>query len=292
MLDQYMRMNSPNEQQRRYYSSRNGREPVTPQEAQWRLHNLFLLFDEKAFFKEKVGQWSHDKGSTMAREAIMRLGFAAFPMSGWSTSDMTFDRVFDVVEFLFDKVSKPGELVDMRSDSGFDYQDYESYDEEAGRREYRSAANLILADIGEGYELGGDGEIRANGSGGLEHILRAEILPFDEINVDRKVINAIEKWRKRHSTVDDRREAVRLLADVFEWLKKAQQLESAIVRKDEADLFHIANEFAIRHHSPSQKNNYDHSIWYNWMFHFYLATYHAAIRILLKSRKAVEGSAR
>jgi hypothetical protein len=95
---------------------------------------------------------------------------------------------------------------------------------------------------------------------------------------------AIERWRKRHTTLADRKEAVRLLADVFEWLRDTQQLQKVLVKKDEADLFNIANNFSIRHHEQAQKTNYDQAIWYNWMFHFYLATYHATIRLLMKEQ--------
>ena len=31
--------------------------------------------------------------------------------------------------------------------------------------------------------------------------------------------------------------------------------------------------------------NYDNKVWYSWMFHFYLATYHAVIRLLKKDAK-------
>lgn len=88
--------------------------------------------------------------------------------------------------------------------------------------------------------------------------------------------------RNRHATLDDKKEAIRLLADVFEWLKDTKQLQKALVRKDESDLFNIANNFSIRHHEQAQKANYDQAIWYNWMFHFYLATYHASVRLLIK----------
>jgi len=50
-------------------------------------------------------------------------------------------------------------------------------------------------------------------------------------------------------------------------------------------IFDLANNFAIRHHNPTQKSNYDKTIWYSWMFHFYLATYHAVIRLLIKKEK-------
>lgn len=143
----------------------------------------------------------------------------------------------------------------------------------------------MLADFGDRFELGEDGQIRANVTGGLEHIIGAQIVPFDEVNVDSQVRSAIAKWRKRHPTLQDKQEAIRLNADVFEWRKKAKHLEKALANKDESDLFNIANNFAIRHRHPAQKRNYDQSIWCNWIFDFYLATYHAAVRLLLKQQK-------
>ena len=122
----------------------------------------------------------------------------------------------------------------------------------------------------------------ALGTHGLQEILDADIVPYDEANVDSKVRNAILKWRNRHLALSERREAIRELADVFEWLKKTKRLDIALNKKDEAAIFDIANNFAIRHHNPQQKRNYDEIIWYSWIFHFYLATYHAVVRILLK----------
>ncbi len=90
------------------------------------------------------------------------------------------------------------------------------------------------------------------------------------------------KWRNRHLALPEKREAIRELADVFEWLKKTKGLTAVLDGKDEAAIFDLANNFAIRHHNPKQKTNYDPVIWYSWIFHFYLATYHAAIRLLLR----------
>jgi len=125
---------------------------------------------------------------------------------------------------------------------------------------------------------------------GLKHILDAEIVPYDEANVDSKVRTAIAKWRNRHMSWSEKREAVRELADVFEWLKKTKRLSSVLDGKDESALFDLANNFGIRHHNPNQKTNYDRTIWYAWIFHFYLATYHAAIRLLIKKENAGKGS--
>ena len=116
----------------------------------------------------------------------------------------------------------------------------------------------------------------------MQYILDADIIPYDEANVDGKVRKAILKWRNRHLDMGERRQAIRELADVFEWLKKTKKLEKVLNRKDEAAIFEIANSFAIRHHEPKQKKEYDETIWCSWILHFYLATYHAVIRMLKK----------
>jgi len=103
--------------------------------------------------------------------------------------------------------------------------------------------------------------------------------------VDSKVRRAIAKWKGRHVTPADKKESIRELADVFEWLKKTKRLAAVLEGKDESAIFDLANNFAIRHHDPKQKVNYDLAIWYSWMFHFYLATYHATVRLLIKKEK-------
>src|SRR5579863_5049747 len=80
-------------------------------------------------------------------------------------------------------------------------------------------------------------------------------------------------------------------ADVFEWLKKTKRLATVLDGKDESAIFDLANNFAIRHHNPTQKTNYDCAIWYSWIFHFYLATYHAAVRLLIKKERNSKGPA-
>ena len=173
----------------------------------------------------------------------------------------------------------------MTTETGYNYEDYDSYDDQAGQEEFRNKANIFLADYKTGFELTKDGIILALGTDGLQHILDAEIIPYDEANVDSKVRNAIAKWRNRHLSLSEKKEAIRELADVFEWLKKTKRLSSVLDRKDESAIFDIANNFGIRHHDPKQKTNYDRAIWYSWIFHFYLATYHAAIRLLIKKEK-------
>jgi hypothetical protein len=270
---------------RRYYSSRKRPGNLTLGELYLKLQNLYLLFRDKGYFKGKAGITSTQLPDAIKHQAALALTFQPFPVTKWSEQEITEDHVFDVLEFLYDHVSKPGESVPMTTETGWNYYDYDGYDEEAGRSDFREKVNGFLADYKSGFELTEEGTVLALGTDGLQHILNAEIIPYDEANVDSKVRNAISKWRNRHLDLKDKKEAIRELADVFEWLKKTKGLTSVLDGKDESAIFDLANNFGIRHHNPEQKTNYDQAIWFSWIFHFYLATYHAAVRLLIKHEK-------
>jgi len=268
---------------RKYYSSRRGLGSLTLQQLYLRLQRVFLLFQQRDFFKGKAEITATDDIPAIIRhESAVAFSFELFPISGWSETEITEDHIFDAIEFLHDYVSKPGRRVSKTTETNWNYDDYESYDDEAGRAEFRQKCNLFLADYRPGYELVVDGTIQRCGTHGLQYLLDADIIPLDEVNVDSKVRRAISRWKSRHATEADRKECIRDLADVFEWLKQTKGLGAVLDGKDESALFEIANNFAIRHHNPKQKGNYDRAIWYSWMFHFYLATYHASVRLLVK----------
>jgi hypothetical protein len=271
---------------RRYYSSRTKPRSLTVGDLHWKLQNLYLMFRDKDFFKEKSGITQAGYPDAVKHEAAVALNFQPFPITKWSVEDITEDHIFDVIEFLYDRVSKPGVMVDKETDSGWRYADYDEYDHEAGQKEFRDNVNSFLTDYKTGFELTKEGIVLALGTNGLQHILDAEIVPCDERNVDSKVRNAIAKWRNRDLSLSEKKAAIRELADVFEWLKKTKNLGAVLDGKDESAIFDLANNFGIRHHNPAQKTNYDPVIWYSWIFHFYLAMYHAAIRLLIKKEKA------
>jgi hypothetical protein len=272
---------------RSYYSSRKHSKNLSINDLHSRLVALFNFFREKDYFKEKTSLTANYFPDSLKHEAAIFLAIEPFPLERWPHNDKTEDHIFDMLEFLYDRVSKPGVYVEFIGSTGGSFTDYDSYNEQAGKDEFKNAANAILIDWKAGFELSSEGNIRALGSAGLQYIFDAEVLPFDQENVDDKVLLAISKWRSRHRSIVDMKESVRLLADVFEYLKKSSQLNLALDGKDSSDLFNIANNFAIRHHDPKQKSNYDPFIWYSWMFHFYLATYHASIRLIYKKNPSL-----
>ncbi len=247
-----------------------------------RVEHVFMYFRDRDYFKERLGITEYSIPDSAGHLAAISLTRKPFSNNKWSNLSLEEDDVFDFIEFLFDFVSKPGKLTTFVTETNYNYKDYEDFDENAAKTEFRAKVNLLLCDYRDGYELTELGEILTLGDAGLTDILQAEILPYDEENVDKCVRDAIRKWRNRHLDSAERKSAVRELADVFEWLKKTGRLATALTKHDESVLFDIVNNFHIRHHNPKQKSDYDENIWHSWMFHFYLATYHAVIRILLK----------
>jgi hypothetical protein len=245
---------------RRYYSSRTKPKSITLAELYQKLQYLYLLFRNNNYFKQKAGITEADLPKAIKHKAGVTLTFQPFPITKWLQEEITEDNIFDTLEFLYDHASKPGEWVQMVTDTGFYYNDYDSYDDKAGQEEFRSTANVFLADYKTGFELTEDGIILAMGTEGLQYILDADIIPYDEANVDSKVRNAISKWRNRRIDLSEKKEAIRELADVFEWLKKTKGLATVLDGKDESVIFELANNFGIRHHNPKQKTNYDRAI--------------------------------
>lgn len=269
---------------RQYYSARTSPKELTLVGLCQKLIRLYLLFKDRDYFKGEAGITGSEVPEEIQHKAALALEFDPFPIDDWPDTKITEDNIFDTLEFLYDHVAKPGEWTGMTSDTGWNYYDYDGYDKAVGQAEFRAQANAFLARYRGGYELSVDGEVLSLGTDGVPYILKAEVPLVGDANVDAKVHDAIRKWRNRHLSLSDKKQAIRDLADVFEWLKKSERLKAVLVRRDESVLFDIANNFAIRHHNPSQRQDYDENIWYSWMFHFYLATYHAVVRMLKKEQ--------
>lgn len=184
------------------------------------------------------------------------------------------EDLFDVIEFLYLYVSKPTNWSSAHAGCAH----YDEFDRDAGRQEFRSRINETLKYYKDGHELTEHGDILASPEHGLEGLVNESLPETDMENVQARIDAAIQKFRRRNASLDDKRDAVKALADVFEFLR--DDLEKAITKKDESDLFNIANNFGIRHHNDQQKTDYDRVIWYDWMFYYYLATVHVVIKRL------------
>jgi len=280
---------------RRYYSIRTGKNPNAAHfglDTLKRLlrHTYLSFFYDKGYFQEAFGYHCVDRGFVpgtlgydIEAEIQRRLRKPLpFEPSKLNIEEYSEDDVFDIIELLFDCVSKPtkGDY-HAYNDCGMHY--YE-FDRETGRREYRREVNSFLVDYQAGYELTEEGEILALADPGLQSLLDADLPGYDPENVEKRVQAAILKFRRRGSTTEDRHDAVRDLADVLEFLRP-KAAKYFLTKKDDDALYTIANQFAIRHHDGRQKGDYNVAIWYSWIFYVYLATIHASVRAI----KEMEG---
>ena len=193
-------------------------------------------------------------------------------------SNYSEDDLFDMIEFLHDHASK-GLTGHYHQWNNCGYH-YEEFNDQEGQKHFRETLNPILKEYLNGFEISDSGELLRLSENGLTSLFDADIPSKDNENVKDKIDSAILKFRRFKSTLDDRKEAIRELADVLEFLRP--EIKKHLNKKDENDIFNIANNFGIRHHNKDQQNDYNKPIWYSWMFYYYLATIHTVLRISKK----------
>lgn len=275
---------------RKYYSARVGHTSIIKLDLKKTLRlfaSAYNSLETRCYFQEAMGYECVDAGEV---SGTMGGDIGAFFLRKlhkdhpWPIAErvMTYsaEDLFDVIELLFDYVSKP---VDGRyhdwSNCGWHYA---TFDQDAGQADFRREMNEFLRDFRDGFELSKDGEVVRRAAEGLRPLEEAGLpASSDRKNVNDRVRAAVEKYRKRSATRGQRRDAVRDLADVLEFLRP--QLHGVISRRDEADLFNIANNFGIRHHNQLQKNDYDPE-WLSFLFYLYLSMIHVATRLLEKRK--------
>lgn len=277
---------------RPYYSVRTGKNPYSTILDLAILRRLFRdtynSFDERGYFQEAFGYFCIDNGEvagSLGNDIEAQMLRRLRTENLWPIRDKCLEyseeALFDVIEFLFDHISKPVEGdYHSYSDCGWHYH---RFDTKAGRDEFRDELNTYLADYKDGFELSNDGEILLKASPGLAPLISAGLVSDSPHDVEARVQAATLKFRRQRASWDERRDAIRDLVDVLEYLRP--QLKEVLTKQDEGDLFNIANNFGLRHHTKEQKTDYDKPIWYSWMFYYYLATIHAAVRLIEKSEK-------
>lgn len=268
---------------RQFYSQRKGTNPNLQGLPLGDVLDLFVrVFNQlraDGYFDEAFGFTCVDAGDVdgTVRDPELEMLLTIRKKGLWpvpqKAASYTEDDFFDVVEFLFQYVSKP---IDGTMHS-YDQcgMHWETFNQVLGRKEFREKVNSVLAHYKHRYELSANGEVLHKPEAGFEAIFEAD-LPTKEKNVLSRVAAATLQYRRHGSTIDDRRQAVRDLADVLEYLRP--KVKTLLNSADERDLFNIANNFGIRHHNEKQRTAYDTSIWLSWMFYFYLATIHVVLR--------------
>lgn len=277
---------------KKYYSTRNGKNLGKFDLESLKVAFLGIVnnFKEKGYFNEYYGYECVDAGHINGLLGSDIFNFFLrqlkkkdlWPVDQTNILSYSEDDLFDVIELFFDTVSKPIEEDGFYHDYGQCGWHYVKYNKGFGWYEYQQTINEILSDYKDGYEITRFGEIVKLSDIGTSALLDKDLPKFEKGDVDQIVRYSIEKFRSRGSSDNERREAVRNLADCLEEIR--EDAKAVISNKDDSDIFNIANNFGIRHRNDRQKDHYNKKIWLSWMFYYYLATIHALVRLIKYSK--------
>lgn len=266
-----------------YYSRRNKPIPISTEELYTRVCALIEDYLTRDFFKEKLRisgiEYLISNFDSINRKSMTQIGIKIFPVRNWNIESIQKNKIFDAIEFLFNFISEPS---DWKQQSNFSY-DYTTYNSRKGKKLFIADANHILNAFEDGYELTKDGEILFKG-GDSDNYIETEFPSYDLKNVDLLIKKAIKQWKNRNQNLDEKKQAIINLANVFEFLKKEGSLKEVLNSNDSSDLFNIANNFSIRHHNKLQKSDYDIEIWYDWIIQFYLTTCITTLKLINKNK--------
>lgn len=192
------------------------------------------------------------------------------------------DSLFTAIEFFFDHVSKPTDgTIHSYNNCGMHFN---TFDQASGQVAYQADVNEILDHSDLPFELGPDGIVVHRAPLGLATMYEASLVPVAGSDYERVASHAINLFRRRTASMEERRDAVKNLADALEALRP--QVEAVLASKDAADLFELVNRFGIRHKNAGQKTNYDEAIFLSWMFNYLLAALHASTRLIDRASNA------
>lgn len=267
----------------KYFSQRAGTNPNANGLPLRDICGLFeKVFDQlrgDGFFDEALGSYCVDAGDIPGkiRDIDLEILLAVRKKNLWPIANhhhlYSEDDLFDLIEFLYQHVSKPIDgTMHSYANCGMHW---EVFSQEEGRKVFKDRINMLLQHYENHFELSEKGQILRKAEAGFEPIFNADV-PSTDSNVVGRINSAIIRFRRHGSNMDDRRQAVRDLVDVLEYLRP--QVKELFTSKDEGDLFNIANNFGIRHLNEKQKTSYDANIWLSWMFYFYLSTIHVLLR--------------
>lgn len=269
---------------RKYYSERMGstKEPLKLKDLQFLIKTIFEEYNGKYYFQGAFGYYCVDNGYVPGERGISLedhlqktfLGREIFPIER-NYLNFNMETCFDLIEYFYDNIGVPiNQFYHKWDNCGVHVI---SADFEKGKSEFREEINPYLRRLEKGYELMLNGEIYIESPDTLKPIVNSVLSSDDEENIDKKVERAKSKFLHHSSNIDDKKESIRILADVLEFLRK--DIKNYMFSSDENRLFEIANQFGIRHHNLEQKTDFDKDIWLEWIYYSYLNSINTMVKI-------------
>lgn len=254
-----------------YFSQRQGFIAPPSLIATTFVQDFLELIDELSevgYFPRVLPPYCPDEDQPTDEEMEKRLRRALrlnipWPMNPRKAEDLPEPVLFSLVEYFHDQAQRP------RTFSIHGYGDcvrhYHDYDAEAGGAVYRWKVNELLAGHQMRWKLASSGSekgqlVRAFPEP-LDDVLQSQLV--DRQDPDDEVAHAIRDYRRRDAGLIEKRNAISLLAGELE--RRRLEAREKLDKKDEADLFEIANRFFIRHKNDLQKKDYGLEF-ADWMF--------------------------
>lgn len=277
---------------RQYYSMRHGTNPDTAKVELPTLREVFAQmiqrFEDQGYFQEHLGYHCVDEGfvpgslgCSLDNAIFLELGKKDLLPISFLHDIYSQEDVFDLIEFHYHHCSEP------TGGTKHDYQNcgwhYRSFNQKPGQKKFREDFNRWLSRYGTGFRLTESGEIQSTPEPGLDVLLDRPLPKSAPKTVMEKVDAARRQFLRHNASLDDHLNAVRALADAMEWLRP--KAKAVLKKKDESDLFELANAFGIRHMRQDQKLDYDRDIWLSWMFYHYLTAIHACTRLIERKER-------
>ncbi len=270
------------ERGREYYIHRKGRKRVVSFSQLKKLFNGILEYlDKNDYLWQAMTLWGPDIPAFFLKEIQME---EIWPFERYLPK-YNETTLFSVMEVIHDYVSKPVTKGRRRIMHDFDNEEGQSY--------YRSKINEMLSlywytirdtdgiETLKAFEMSADGRIHEKIKEGFEDLPAKMHSTSDPESIDDKIRYAVSQFTRYGAKLEERKDAVRTLGDVLEFLKKKG---IKMPKADDRDLFKILNKFSIRHHEPTQKGDYTHEVWYEFAFYLFLAS----INVLLRFKKSNE----
>jgi hypothetical protein len=137
--------------------------------------------------------------------------------------------------------------------------------------------NKYLRFYEDGYLLSDKGYIINLPEDGLRKLISEDLPAETSDKTTEQVETAIKMFLRFDSNNEEKKKAINILADVLELYRK--DVDSYTTKSHDKMIFGVVNEYGIRHNNLEIKEDYTKPVWYEWMFHYYLATIHAVLRL-------------
>lgn len=254
--------------------------------------NLYNKYYDKRYFMQYLGShctyYGHSDGELGDNDQInLQIMLDVGKLKLWPISEnldtYSLDDCFDIVEFLYEYVSKPMHPLSSSHHESCGYHEYQNFDKNIAQNEFKEDINKFLRRFQDGYLLDSNGHISHKNDPEFENLIKRDLPSNDFDNITQKFENAKTMFLSRD--LNQRGQALTELAKILEFLRG--DIKRNLLTKDESDLFDIINNFGIRHHNKNQKNHYDKSIYYSWLFYYFVASIHAIQRLINRNYECI-----